>query len=216
MKNIFPFIFIQLSRRAHISLAHRRAFTLVELMIVVVLITLLAAIAVPSIGKQMSMYAAKQDAEQVAALYRGARLHAMGRGSAVSVQYNNGIFTVREAIRGNAATLQQCDTLPVSSCTLNPLQWTNPTLFSVLNTVDYSTATNLTVGARTRNAGGAELTPGTLNICFTPLGAAYADSTGQLTRLTGSARFDLQQAGAPLDHSVVISPLGATRVVVMP
>ena len=53
-------------------------------MVVVVIITALAALAVPSILRQMRDRRTRQAAEEIASVYRQARLRALGRGAAVN------------------------------------------------------------------------------------------------------------------------------------
>src|SRR5690606_14583117 len=101
-----------------------RGFTLMEMLAVVVLITILAAIAIPLATKQMRDRRTHEAAQQVATLYQSARMRAMGRGSAVLVRYVPGApatFELLEAQRGPATTPEgavdaACAALPVSSC----------------------------------------------------------------------------------------------------
>ncbi|HSC85960.1 MAG TPA: prepilin-type N-terminal cleavage/methylation domain-containing protein, partial [Polyangiaceae bacterium] len=90
------------------STARRGAagFTLVELMVVVLIITILAVIAVPGISRQLANRRARTSADFIATLYRNARLRAMARGSAVLVRFDAATsrYEVREAIWGVQAT----------------------------------------------------------------------------------------------------------------
>ena len=82
----------------------RRGFSLVELFVVVVIIAVIALLAMPAITKQMRDRRTREVAERLATLYRNARMRAMGRGSAVMIQfdYANDRVQVREAVRGGA------------------------------------------------------------------------------------------------------------------
>ena len=60
--------------------AARRGFTLVELMVVVVMITVLATLAIPLVTEQLRDRRTQEAAERVAGVYRDARMRAMGRG----------------------------------------------------------------------------------------------------------------------------------------
>src|SRR5690606_33272633 len=108
---------------ARSALARQRGFTLVEMMAVVILITILAAMAIPLATQQLRDRRTQNAAQQVATLYQTARMRAMSRSSAVLVRYapsTPGTFTVLEAQRepNNTATSapnEACAALPVSS-----------------------------------------------------------------------------------------------------
>src|SRR5512142_2995898 len=90
-------------------------------MVVVVIITALSALAIPSILRQMRDRRTRQAAEEVASVYRQARLRALGRGSAVLVRYTRttGTYQTLEAVIGpgtGAPAMAGCVQLPVASC----------------------------------------------------------------------------------------------------
>src|SRR5512142_3422479 len=95
-------------------------------MVVVVIITALSALAIPSILRQMRDRRTRQAAEEIASVYRQARLRALGRGSAVLVRYANNSYETREAVLGGATP--NCVQLPVASCTVP--NWNNPSTTS--------------------------------------------------------------------------------------
>lgn len=147
----------------------RRGFTLVELFITVVIISVLAVIAIPAITHQLRDRRTGEAAERLATLYRNARLRAMGRGSAVLIRFDltNERVEVREAIRGGAG--DACARLPMSSCTLT--DWgansTTNQLLEWLDLTQRSEYSGITL------SGAASL----LDVCFTPMGRSVWRTT---------------------------------------
>jgi Tfp pilus assembly protein FimT len=136
----------------------------VELLIVVVIISVLAAIAIPAITHQLRDRRTREVAERLATLYRNARLRAMGRGSAVLVSFDlaNARVDVREAIRGGSGN--RCARLPMSSCTMTNWAATGTSaqsqLLETLNLPVRGEYSGITL------ASDAAL----LDVCFTPMG----------------------------------------------
>jgi prepilin-type N-terminal cleavage/methylation domain-containing protein len=194
------------------SLAARRGFTLVELMVVVIIISVLAVIAIPAITYQMRDRRTAEAAERIATLYRNARLRAMGRGSAVLVSFDltNERVDVREAIRGGSGNA--CARLPMSSCTMTNWAATGAAAQSqLLETLDLPQRAEYSGIAL---SGATQL----LEVCFTPMGrpvqrtvagSTFAGMTGvpviSVTRSSGG-----QIAG--LVRRVALLPNGLARL----
>ena len=184
---------------------YSRGFTLVELMVVVVIITGLTALAVPSIVRQMRDRRTRQTAEEIASIYRQARLRAMGRGAAVMVAYDTTTgFATSEGIVGSA---DNCSQLPVSSCSAavwNPVStWNTPaTITRKVSVVDV-------IGNGDKSGGDANV-----QVCFTPMGRTQF-------RLAATAAFALMTGvpvvkvysndGGSLTRYVLIPPNGLAR-----
>jgi prepilin-type N-terminal cleavage/methylation domain-containing protein len=211
----------QNSERAQVSrltAPQRRAFTLIELMVVVVIITLLSATALPGAARRFASYRLRSTAEEVAGIYRNARLRALGRGSAVLVRYNAGTFEVREAIQGTTASHADCKPLPVNSCS-PAARWNASTDSVLLSSLDLSGGQlEFALSYPIPSAPTTERTNRTsLDVCFTPLGRSLADLTtaGTLETMSTVPQLGITRSGdVSIPQKVIISPLGPARAVV--
>ncbi len=181
-----------------------RGFTLVELMVVVLIVAILAAIAVPSVVERMRERRSSEAAQRIASLYRGARMRALGRGSAVMVSYDQGAFTVREATRRSAT----CPGEPSSSCTNT--DWADASNYAELSRFEpakRSEYQGLTLAA-------VPATTTRLDVCFTPMGRAYtrADNLRFSTPMVEVASFNVGRSGSVLTRTVMVLPNGVARV----
>lgn len=174
-------------------------------MVVVIVIGVLATLAVPSFVFRMKERRSSEAAQRIAALYRNARLRAMGRGSAVMVHYANGVFTVSEAIVGAAnAVNPNCANLPSNSC--KGTVWTaggnhsDVTSFTTSNRAEYE---EVTITSATPQ----------LDVCFTPLGAAYEATAANapLQPMLGVHTFDVGRSGG-LTRTITVLPNGVARL----
>ncbi len=200
-----------------------RGFTLVELMVVVVIITALAALAVPSITRQMRDRRTRQAAEEIASVYRQARLRALGRGAAVMVRYDSSFgFQIREAVLGGAGN---CGRLPATSCATT--QWgQGPAVpngdqlidkFNPVTGVYAGVSTAVHASSPTVGGGSASATDSavsTLDICFTPMGRTqFRIVTGNpLSPMTGVPLITVSRDTGGLTRLVVIPPNGLARM----
>jgi prepilin-type N-terminal cleavage/methylation domain-containing protein len=188
-------------------------FTLLELLATIVIITVLAAIALPSVNRGLRDRRTRLTAEDIARVYRDARLRAIGRGSAVVVEYNAVAksFTVREAVTGqSAASPVECSRLPASSCQLANFV-ANSTILrgsQPVEKLDLDQATETTglkVSLDRAALGASDVQQ--LSVCFTPLGRTYVATT----LLTNPMSFSVM-SDVPLLHVYRTEPGTNTRV----
>jgi prepilin-type N-terminal cleavage/methylation domain-containing protein len=198
-----------------------RGFTLVELMVVVVIIAALAVLAVPAVGQQLKNQWSGQAAQEVALLYRHARMQTQGRGSAVLFRFNGtgrGSVQVFEAIRGGADP--NCASLPVSSCSAP--NFNNEAERRQIASLDPTTNRHYTEVSleAVSPPGQAPTNPGQLDVCFTPMGRAFwrTDFTTPLVApLTGVITINVLQKTTSgtqygLTRPVLLLPNGAARM----
>jgi type II secretory pathway pseudopilin PulG len=158
-------------------------------MVVVIIIALLAALAIPSMRLQRDDREAYEDAASIMMLFREARTRAIARGGAelIAMSANGagdrGTFMLYEAVSPNAAG--GLARTPVSRCK-NPTSWqplsaANPNVLAVdgVNLNGAATTIEATADIETQLLWYADPTSAsstTLNvgfICYTPLGRSY-------------------------------------------
>jgi prepilin-type N-terminal cleavage/methylation domain-containing protein len=195
-----------------------RGFTLLELMAVVVIIAIVAALAFPSLASRLRDRRTRQAAQTIAQLYSTARMRAMGRGAAVMVRYDGTKFTMLEAIRGTGAeTDPNCQPLPIASC-LNggAARWVagapGNRQIAQFAPLDRSVYSNLKVELAQASTGDAA---SAMDVCFTPLGGAFVayDGGGALTRLAGIPIARVSRDGVVgLTRTVLVLPNGNAQL----
>jgi prepilin-type N-terminal cleavage/methylation domain-containing protein len=189
-------------------------FTLIELMVVVLIIGITAALATPTITQQVRERRSRDTAQRIAQLYSAARMRALGRGGAVMVRYRSATgFTVVESVLGAVAAAAQqgnvaCAPKPGRGCLSNA--WGNPDQVRVVGTL--VPQGDLTVTAKDQ----AATTKTQMDICFTPMGRSFIsfDGTTPTTPMAGATTVDIQRTGKGLGllRTVAILPNGMARL----
>ncbi len=222
--------------RAPSQKMRQRGFSLIELLVVVIIIGVIAALAMPSMTVARFDRLAYDDAGQIMQLIRSARTRAIARGGAVLVTMSangsadRGTLGMYEAVAPNA--LGGLARTPVATCK-SPTDWT------VLNVAGL---TNNVLGLGGVNLNGAleaqadvqtqifiypspaapqrvAVANGLASICWTPIGRSYvAQGTTTKTMFDGllpttsPIELQVQRANGGTYRSVLVPPNGMARL----
>ena len=191
----------------------RRGFTLVELMAVVLIVSITAALATPSVLNLLRERRVQGDAYALMSALQGAKSRAIGRGGAVRVEYD-GTQTIGAGLLQVKEVFDDIDRdgnfdLPSVTCggTVSP----RVVSLSGIGGFSNRTSFQLTVDGAARD---------TIILCFTPRGAAFSwnATTTKWDPLVATLSFTVtpKEAGVALEggkvRRVMMSPSGDARM----
>ena len=190
----------------------RRGFSLLELVAVVSIITIFAALAIPTAVVQLRDRRVQEAARRIGLVYREARMHALGRGSAVMVRFNGGDVTVLEARVGTAVGGDaNCVDLPVSSCRID---WTQLANYREIDGFHKATSGEMsTLAVALSDSDGNAV--GSLDVCFTPMGRAFARTSfaGTFAPIANAFVATVSRPGAGRTRRMALLPNGTARLI---
>ena len=180
-------------------------------MVVILIITVFAAVAVPTAVVQLRERRLQEAARTVALLFRQARLHAVGRGTATLVRVADNTVTLFEAREGTGAV---CADMPVPDCQGTPWVAGLDKRREIGGFQPAATGELSTMELGVKDSVGA--TVADLEICFSPNGRGFVreaiDDGEPFTALTEAYLATLTRPGTSRPRNVALLPNGTARL----
>jgi type IV fimbrial biogenesis protein FimT len=201
----------------------RRGFSLIELMVVVALVGITAALAVPSYSELFLDRRVQDDANQLAGVLREARARAMARGSAVLVAFtgggvSGGAVRVYESVTTMPGVPAGPNRVPLGTCR-TPTVWAPLTAANagvwMLSEVLFTGKRDVNAGLRTVYRSAAGVDANDVYLCFTPGGRVLQSATPNFNAaspLVANEQFVLMRTSVPLARRVLVNSAGTFRV----
>ncbi|MCU0658182.1 MAG: type II secretion system GspH family protein [Polyangiaceae bacterium] len=209
----------------------QRGFTILEVMAALLVASILAAAALPTMSGRMSDRRTQQFAQQIGLFYREARTRAMGRGASHLVRFSTaqnprGRLDMFEAVQavGGAGNTGNCANLPLLGVnTCEAVAWGTSANSRPISALTEPSSGNASLSFAQFLFNGAAQAD--VDVCYSPGGRAYLrpSQSGPFTAFNGVQQIEVTRkvGGNPADllrRQVFLLPSGSTRVetVVLP